>query len=130
MAAEATLFIHDLAAAVSPGGHGPLRGRDLGRLEVRAPASVAISGDRILAVGPPAEVLRQHPPGQECQAVDGRGKAALPGLVDCHAHPAFLGDRAAEFELRSRGASYEEIHASGGGIRSTVAATRGGLKRS
>jgi imidazolonepropionase len=58
--------------------------------------------------------------------VDGRGRVALPGLVDCHTHPAFLGDRAAEFELRSSGATYEEIHASGGGIRSTVAATRAG----
>ena len=58
--------------------------------------------------------------------MDGRGKAALPGLIDCHTHPAFWGDRAAEFELRSSGASYEEIHASGGGIRSTVAATRAG----
>ena len=58
--------------------------------------------------------------------MDGRGQTALPGLIDCHTHPAFLGDRAAEFELRSSGAGYEEIHASGGGIRSTVAATRAG----
>lgn len=93
-------------------------------MEIHAPASVAISGDRVLAVGPPQEVLREHPPGPGCETLDGRGKAALPGLVDCHAHPAFLGDRAAEFELRAGGASYEEIHASGGGIRSTVAATR------
>ena len=124
--AETTLFIYDLAAAVSPAGSGPLRGRDLGALRVHAPASVAISGDRVLAVGAPREVLREHPPGPDCEPVDGRGKVALPGLVDCHAHPAFLGDRAAEFELRSGGASYEEIHASGGGILSTVEATRRG----
>ena len=124
--AETTLFIHDLEAAVSPGGDGPLRGRDLGNLLLRAPASVAISGDRVLAVGPPSEVLREHPPGPDCVTLDGRGTVALPGLVDCHAHPAFLGDRAAEFELRSGGASYEEIHASGGGILSTVEATRQG----
>ena len=123
---DATLFIHDLESAVSPGGHGPLRGRDLGSLWVHSPASVAISGDRILAVGPPGEVLRAHPPGPDCVTLDGRGKGALPGLVDCHAHPAFLGDRAAEFELRSGGASYEETHASGGGILSTVDATRRG----
>src|SRR5205085_5096272 len=57
--------------------------------------------------------------------VDGHHAVALPGLVDCHTHPAFGGDRAAEFDLRARGADYETIHASGGGIRATVAATRG-----
>jgi imidazolonepropionase len=124
--ADATLFVHDLEAAVSPGGRGALRGRDLGDLRVHSPASLAISGDVILAVGSPGEVLREHPPGADCVEIDGRGAVALPGLVDCHAHPAFLGDRAAEFELRSVGASYEEIHASGGGILSTVEATRRG----
>lgn len=124
--ADVTLFLHDLEAAVSPTGSGPLRGRALGELEVRAPASLAISGERILAVGPPEEVLRKHPPEENCVTVDGRGRVALPGLVDCHTHAAFLGDRAGEFELRSTGAGYEEIHASGGGILSTVRATRAG----
>src|ERR671912_1118443 len=126
--AEVTLLIHDLAAAVTPVGTGPLRGREFGALRVHSPASVAIAGDRIFAVGPPAEILREIPSGRGCESVDGRGKVALPGLVDCHTHPAFLGDRAAEFELRSSGAAYEEIHASGGGIRSTVAATRAGTE--
>jgi imidazolonepropionase len=124
--AEISLLIHDLEAAVSPQGTGPLRGLDLGELEVHTPASIAISGDRITAVGPPREVLREVPSGAEYETLDGRGKVALPGLVDCHTHAAFLGSRAAEFELRSRGASYEELHASGGGILSTVSATRSG----
>ena len=122
--AEVTLLIHDLAAAVTPEGTGPLRGRKFGALRIHSPASIAVAGDRISAVGPPAEILRELPSGTHFESVDGRGKVALPGLVDCHTHPAFLGDRAAEFELRSSGAAYEEIHASGGGIRSTVAATR------
>jgi imidazolonepropionase len=124
--AEVSLLIHDLEAAVSPKGTGPLRGRDLGELEVHAPASIEISGERISAVGSPGEVLRNVPPGADYETVDGRGKAAVPGLVDCHTHAAFLGDRATEFELRSRGASYEELHAAGGGILSTVSATRAG----
>ena len=124
--AEVSLLIHDLEAAVSPKVSGPLRGRDLGELEVHAPASVAISGDRIADIGPPGEVMRELPPGADYETVDGRGKVALPGLIDCHAHAAFLGDRAREFELRSRGASYEELHAAGGGILSTVSATRVG----
>jgi imidazolonepropionase len=124
--AETSLLIHDLEAAVSPKGSGPLRGRDLGELEVHAPASIAISEERIAAVGPPGEVLRNIPSGADYETIDGRGKVAVPGLVDCHTHAAFLGDRAAEFELRSRGASYEELHAAGGGILSTVSATRAG----
>ncbi len=125
---EISLLVHDLSAAVTPKGTGPLRSPELGELAVHSPASIAISGDRIVAVGPPEEVLREVPSGAEYESVDGRGKVAVPGLVDCHAHAAFLGDRAVEFELRSSGAAYEEIHASGGGIRSTVAATRAGTE--
>jgi imidazolonepropionase len=123
---EVSLLIHDLEAVVTPIETGPLRGREFGALHVHSPASIAIAGERISAVGAPEEILRQIPSGAEYESVDGRGKAALPGLVDCHTHAAFLGDRAGEFELRSSGAAYEEIHASGGGIRSTVAATRAG----
>src|SRR5215212_487578 len=126
--AETTLLIHDLAAAVTPVGSGPLRGREFGGLRVHSPASIAVSGDRIEAIGQPEEVLRKITAGTDYESVDGRGKAALPGLVDCHTHAAFLGDRAGEFELRSTGAGYEEIHASGGGIRSTVTATRAGTE--
>jgi imidazolonepropionase len=124
--AETTLLIHDLAAAVTPLGSGPLRGREFGGLHVHSPASIAIAGERIAEIGPPAEILRELPSDTDYVSVDGRGKVALPGLVDCHTHPAFLGDRAREFELRSSGAGYEEIHTSGGGIRSTVTATRAG----
>lgn len=121
---DPTLFIHDLAAAVSPAGSGPLRGKAMGELEITSPASVAISGERIVAVGTPDNVLREFPPGTDCETLDGSGKVALPGLVDCHTHAAFLGDRAREFELRSGGASYEELQAAGGGILSTVDAVR------
>src|SRR6185437_5233379 len=56
--------------------------------------------------------------------LDCRGLCAIPGLVDCHTHAAFGGDRVEEFSLRAGGASYEELHAAGGGILSTVQATR------
>jgi imidazolonepropionase len=56
--------------------------------------------------------------------LDGRGLSAIPGLVDCHTHACFAGDRVEEFSLRAGGASYEELHAQGGGILSTVRATR------
>ena len=69
----------------------------------------------------------------EVEELDGSGRCAIPGLVDCHTHLCFAGDRVEEFALRARGASYEELHASGGGILSTVRATRAageaGLRR-
>src|SRR2546430_16364926 len=57
------------------------------------------------------------------EELDGRGLAAVPGLVDCHTHACFAGDRVDEFALRAAGAGYEELHAAGG-ILATVAATR------
>jgi imidazolonepropionase len=60
----------------------------------------------------------------EVEEIDGRGLSAVPGLVDCHTHACFAGDRVEEFALRAAGASYEELHAAGGGILSTVRATR------
>lgn len=61
---------------------------------------------------------------QEPQIIDGRGFVVTPGLVDPHTHPVFAGERSKEFGLKAEGASYLEIHAAGGGIHSTVAATR------
>ncbi len=117
-----SLVLAGLGAAASPAGAGaPLRGSDLGRVDVCAPAAIAIVDGRIAAVGPPDDVRRSH---GGLEMVDCRGAVAIPGLVDCHTHPAFGGDRAGEFDLRAQGADYERIHAAGGGIRSTVEATR------
>ena len=121
-APDTTYVIDNLAAAVSPAGNdAPLRGADLGKVVVHQPAAVAVVSGRIEAVGHPTEVRAAH---ADLPVVDARGTIAIPGLVDCHTHPAFGGNRANEFDLRSQGADYERIHAEGGGIRSTVAATR------
>src|ERR1700736_5683535 len=58
------------------------------------------------------------------EIVDCEGRWITPGLIDCHTHLVYAGNRAHEFELRLRGASYEEVARAGGGIVSTVAATR------
>ncbi len=83
--------------------------------------ALLVDGDRIEWVGAEAalpaglRVDREH---------DLDGALVTPGLIDCHTHLVYGGDRAAEFEQRLQGASYEEIARAGGGIRSTVAATR------
>ena len=78
-------------------------------------------GGSIAAVGPMSAL---EPLDGDVVELDGRGLCAIPGLVDCHTHPAFAGDRVDEFSLRAGGATYEELHAAGGGILSTVRATR------
>jgi imidazolonepropionase len=86
-------------------------------------AAIAVEGDRIAWIGP----RRELPAGlqQRCtQRHDAGGALVTPGLVDCHTHLVYGGDRAAEFELRLNGASYEDIARAGGGIASTVQATR------
>lgn len=81
---------------------------------------VAAAGGRIVYAGPAAEA----PPLDAAEEIDCQGRWTTPGLVDCHTHLVYGGSRAAEFERRLAGASYEEIAAAGGGIRSTVRATR------
>jgi imidazolonepropionase len=86
-----------------------------------ADAAVAIDHDRIAWVGPMADLpLAFHTLSEH----DCGGRLVTPGLIDCHTHAVFAGHRAVEFELRLQGASYEEIARSGGGILSTVTATR------
>ena len=91
-------------------------------------AALAVEGDTVAWVGPrselPASLLAratlQH---------DAKGALITPGLIDCHTHLVYGGDRANEFEMRLKGASYEEVAASGGGIVSTVKATRAATQK-
>jgi imidazolonepropionase len=118
----ARLLVRDLAQLVTPAGReAPLRGHALGKVDVLANAYVLCADGRIAATGAMSELARLD---GEVEELDGRGLCAIPGLVDCHTHPAFGGDRVQEFALRARGATYEELHAAGGGILSTVQATR------
>ena len=119
-----TLLVHDLDQVATPaGGPAPLRGAALGEVRVLEQAYVLCADGIVSEIGAMAELDRSTLPDGLVE-VDGRGRVAVPGLVDCHTHACFAGDRAGEFDLRARGATYEEIHAAGGGILSTVAATR------
>ena len=115
----ATLVIHniselatcDAARGVTPG--------------VLTHAALAASGRLITFVGSETE-LHSLERGPDCMEIDAGGCAVVPGFVDSHSHLVWLGERSYEYELRAQGASYEDIAAAGGGIRSTVTATQSG----
>jgi imidazolonepropionase len=90
-------------------------------VDVLEDAYVLCADGRITAAGRMADL---GPLDGDVEELDGRGLCAIPGLVDCHTHACFAGDRVDEFALRAAGASYEELHAAGGGILATVRATR------
>jgi len=116
------LLVRDLAQLATPAGTStPVRGDALDEVEVLEDAYLLCEDGRIVATG------RMRDLGQlegDVEELDGRGLSAIPGLVDCHTHACFAGDRVEEFALRARGATYQELHAAGGGILSTVRATR------
>ncbi len=84
-------------------------------------AAVVLTGDRILWAGPMADLPAAH---RTADALDCAGRLVTPGLIDCHSHAVHAGNRAAEFEQRLNGATYAEVAQAGGGILSTVRATR------
>lgn len=112
-----SLWVNVQAATMAPAGDGA---DPYGAIP---DAAIAVAAGRIAWIGPRGDL-----PAEEARATrhvhDGGGAWVTPGLIDCHTHLVFGGDRAHEFELRLNGASYEEIARAGGGIRSTVAATR------
>jgi imidazolonepropionase len=118
------LLIHGLAEVATPEGASPRRGADQGRVKRLSGAEVLCRDGRIHFVGTPAERKRRFGPLPEAARLNGRGGTLVPGFVDPHTHLPWAGNRAHEFALRLSGASYQEIAALGGGILSTVEATR------
>ncbi len=108
-----------LVTCASPGG--PKRGEALVDVGLILDGAVAVAGGKIVAVGRTADLRADY---TARQTIDASGKVVCPGFVDPHTHVVYAGDRAGEFELRIRGATYMEIMAAGGGIASTMAATR------
>jgi imidazolonepropionase len=109
----AYLILHNTSEVVTPDAEG--------REVLRFPKGAIVFRDgRVLEVGPATELHRKHP---DARPLNANGKLVTPGLVDCHTHMIFGGDRAAEFQRKLAGESYASIAASGGGIASTVRAT-------
>ena len=116
------LLVRDIEQLATLAGHGaPLRGAALAAVDVLEDAYVLCRDGRVEAVGRMRELRHL---GEDVEELDARGRCAVPGLVDCHTHACFAGDRVEDFALRAAGATYEELHAAGGGILSTVRATR------
>lgn len=104
---------------------GPARPRayrELGELAIIPGAAMLIEDGQISEVGPSAEISSRIPAGST--VIDAGGRCVTPGFVDAHTHLVFAGNRAAEFEQRIAGATYQEIAAAGGGILRTVELTR------
>ncbi|EKV32799.1 Imidazolonepropionase [Caenispirillum salinarum AK4] len=109
-----SLWINVSAATMEPDGAA------YGAIE---DAAVAVKDGRIAWIGPRAD-LPDAPESLAETVHDGRGGWLTPGLIDCHTHLVYGGNRAREFEMRLEGATYEELARAGGGIASTVRATR------
>lgn len=116
----AIVNIGQLATLAGP--QRPRVGSELLDLGLIANAVLLIEEGSIVAAGPYDE-LRAHIP-SDAKIIDACGRLITPGFVDAHTHLVFAGNRAAEFEQRIAGATYQQIAAAGGGILSTVKQTR------
>jgi len=100
---------------------GPLRGAAMNAVERIDNAVVIIEDESIAWFGAKGNA----PKTDYEEAIDVHGRCVVPGLIDCHTHAVYAGDRADEFTLRTKGATYEQIMQAGGGIRSSMRAVRG-----
>src|SRR5688572_24575077 len=118
---EVDLLIRGAAELATPLGTSARGGRSMAEIRVVPRGAVAIRGERIVAVGPQDDLERTF---RARRTLDAAGGTLVPGFVDAHTHPVFATTREDEFELRTRGASYAEIAAAGGGIASTARGVR------
>jgi imidazolonepropionase len=114
------MLIHSSSQLLTLTG-GPQRGRTLGTLGIIEDGAVVIRDEKIVAVGTTAELRTSYP---NEPTLDAGHCVLMPGFVDPHTHVIWGGDRADEFEMKMAGAGYLDILAAGGGILSTVRATR------
>jgi imidazolonepropionase len=117
---EKGLLIHSANQLLTIAGP-PQRGGSLGELGMIESGAIYLEGDEIVEVGK-TEILKEKY--NNAEKIDASGFVVMPGFVDAHTHAIWAGDRAAEFEMRLQGKTYLEILQAGGGILSTVQATR------
>jgi imidazolonepropionase len=120
---DGNIIIKHASEVVTSNGFKARKGREMAELTVIHDGAVIMEEGRISMVGRTSE-LPDHPYSETFDVIDAHGKTVLPGFVDSHTHFVFGGYRAEEFSWRLNGMSYMDIMARGGGIISTVSATR------
>ena len=121
---SADFLIHNVSEVLTCAGPAPRRGTAQGDARSISNAAIAACEGRIVFIGFESLLAHEVTLTPDATVIDGGGGAVVPGFVDPHTHVVFAGDRRAELRRRMAGASYEEIAAEGGGILSTVLATR------
>jgi len=121
---RASLLVEHLDQLYTLAGPAPRTGAAQGDVSPVADGAVASDGERIVATGTTADVRATVVVGAGTRVIDGRRHSLVPGFVDAHTHVIYAGDRRDELRLRLAGAQYADIAAAGGGILSTVRATR------
>jgi imidazolonepropionase len=120
----ADLIVRHAGQLITCEGRAPRRGTEQGRATIITDGAIASLGGRIVYVGSTGKLDRSVAATPDARHVDASGISIVPGFVDPHTHAIFAGDRREELRRRLAGATYAEIAESGGGIVSTVAATR------
>jgi imidazolonepropionase len=118
--ADKKLLIINIGSVFAATG-GPKRGKDLDKADIAGGDAILCYGGEIAEIGSSDALIEKHP---FAEVLNADGRLATPGFIDSHTHLVFGGNRADEYEMRTRGASYMEIFTAGGGILSSVRATR------
>jgi imidazolonepropionase len=119
-----SLLIHNIGLLATPETQGTKRlsGNAMSNIRTFSNAAIVVENGIITRIGESTDLFANVPP--STQILDAQGMTAVPGFVDSHTHTVFGGNRANEFAMRSAGKTYQEIAAAGGGIISTMTATR------
>ena len=117
------LLVHNSSKLLKLAGSGNFRtGKQMQDLGIIENGAIAVHDGKIIETGSSTELLKKHP--NPTKTIDAKQKLVMPGFVDCHTHLVFGGSREYELSMKLAGASYIEILKAGGGIHSTVQATR------
>lgn len=120
------VLLKNISTMLSLQGAAAKAGRRVQEADLGEQSNVAIliEKERLAWIGPAKKIPREFSRKKTLREIDMKGKTVLPGFVESHTHLIFAGNRAAEFEMRNQGVSYQEIAARGGGILSTMRHTR------